>query len=378
MNKIMKAISVNQIKHKLQTIDIPLPSIKQDEILVKTLLTGICSTDRELLDSPKIVPPRGSDYLIIGHEVVGEVIETGSNISLFQKGDIVVSTIRRGCGKCIFCNSGRSDICSTGHYEERGILGSHGFMSEYFIEKGECLIKVPKNLKERAVLVEPLSVGVKAVEESFRIQKCRLYGNSDIQEEKIFKKVLVVGAGSIGLLSALVLRNLGVDLICLDIDNEDGVKANIIKTMGGQYINLNQYIKDDPIDLNKLRDHYEIGMIDLIIDASGNPLTCLQLIDLLQYNGICVLLSLPPRGKLQTFDFNQVLSTIVNKNQIILGSVNSNYNHFMKAVHHLEQAGKTFNTFLDKIITHRYPFSKYQEAFNVKSTNRIKVVLNWE
>ncbi|MGB8951204.1 MAG: glucose 1-dehydrogenase [Candidatus Aminicenantales bacterium] len=358
-------------------MNIDISPIQADEVLVKTLETGICSTDRELWDNQRVIFPEGFDFLVIGHEAVGEVEQVGANISRLKKGDIVVPTVRRGCGECFLCNNGRSDMCQTSQYKERGIKGAHGFMSEYFIENEDHLIKVPDDLKEAAVLIEPLSVGVKAIEESWEIQKCRFYGVSDQQEKPIFKKCLVIGTGSIGLLSGLIIRNHGIELTCFDIDSEDGVKANIIRTIGGQYINLVPYSTENGIDINPLSKDYDIENIDLIIDASGNPLICLQLVKFLQYNGICVLLSLPLGEDAETFYFNRTLSNLVLKNQILLGSVNSNYSHFQKAVRNLEQSEKSHHSLLKKIITHRYPFLNYAEAFNVPFKDRIKVVLNW-
>ncbi|MBI5417560.1 alcohol dehydrogenase catalytic domain-containing protein [Candidatus Poribacteria bacterium] len=381
----MKAIVLNR-NHKLKLIDnipdIQYKPINSDEILIKTLETGICSTDRELREkSSPIIPQKGFDYLILGHEAIGKVEKIGSNITGLKIGDIVVPTVRRRCNvyNCNFCDTIRSDMCPMGSYKERGILGLHGFMSEFFIEKKENLLKVPKNLKEKAVLIEPLSIGVKAIDKSFQIQKGRLYSKEKITEKDIFRQALVIGVGSIGILTSLVLKTLGINLVCIDIDNVEGAKAKIIEKIGGQYINLNQYTKNKIVNIDKLRKNYNMENIDLIIDSSGSSLTSLQLINLLQNNGIYILLSLSSDKNPQPFNFNKILSNIMLKNQMILGCVNSNIKHFEKARKILKwfNKDKNYSSVLDEIIT-KYNYSEWLKAFDAKSKDRIKVVLTWD
>lgn len=373
----MKAIAIDKLKNELFLTDVDLSVVDGDEVLVKTLATGICSTDRELLAYQEIIPPEGYDFLVIGHEAVGEVVQIGSSVSQLQKGDLVVPTVRRGCNECSFCNSERSDMCSTGRYKERGILGLHGFMSEYFVEKEINLVKIPQTIKGQAVLLEPLSVGLKAVEESLRVQKSRLYDDSDVSEKEIFTNALIIGAGPIGLLTSLVLLHHKINLTVIDIDEEGGIKSNITEAMGAQYISLKRYLKGNQIDLNGLRRHEPIIEPDLMVEASGDSLTYFRLSDLLAHNGILALLGLPYGDAQHTINPNHFLTSLVLNNKVVLGSVNSNRKSFEKGKWYLEQSQKRYHHILDKIITHTLPFTKYQEAFNVRSTDRIKVVLTW-
>ncbi len=219
----MKSIVITR-NNELQMIETDLPQIKDEDLLIKSLRTGLCSTERELFEQ-EISPPHGSDFLILGHEAVGEVAEVGSKVTQFKKGDIVVPSVRRECGECHFCSNGRTDMCSTGKYTERGILKLHGFMSEYFVEKEAYLTKIPENLRSQAVLLEPFTIGIKAFEEYFKIQKSRLSVGQDILEKEMLNSVLIIGAGPIGLLTALVAVRYNINLICLDIDEEGGVKS---------------------------------------------------------------------------------------------------------------------------------------------------------
>jgi len=373
----MKAIAI-KTNHELEMIDTSLPTIKNNEILIKTLKTGICSTDRELIEQ-EIDFPENDDFLVLGHEAVGKVVDVGKKNSQFNKGDIVVPTVRRGCGECTFCNNQRSDMCITGKYKERGIVKLHGFMSEYFIEQEINLIKIPKHLSSNAVLLEPLSVGMKAIEEYFKIQKSRLCIVHEIIEKEIFKNILVIGAGPIGLLGALIPACHNANITCFDIDDEGEIKSNITKMIGGQYLNIKKYIDNDSINLDRLRKNCSVGEADLIVDASPDPLICLQLIDMLKFNGMIVHLGLPfGNGERNMNIIDHYITTLVLKNGVILGSVNANRTNFRNSIEYLEKSQEKFGDALNQIITHRFNFMDYQEAFSVKSENRIKVILEWD
>jgi len=372
----LKSIAITP-SHELRTVDVSLSSLKNDEILVKTLRTGICSTERELFHQ-KINSPEGYDFLILCHEAVGEVAETGSAVSQFQKGDIVVPSVRRGCGECVFCNNSRSDICNTGRYTERGIVKLHGFMSEYFIEQEENLTKIPQALKSQAVMLEPLTIGIKALEEYYKVQKSRLCITNDISDKDILRNALIIGAGPIGLLTAVVLACDNVPFVCADIDEDGGIKSEIVRMLNGKYVNLREYLDGDILNCGKLSREKSVGDIDLIIDASPDPITCMQMIDLLRFNGAIVHLGLPAGNKERRMSFlDHYITSLVLKNGVILGSVNANFANFKTGTTYMKQAKQKFGNVLDRIITHRFHFSDYQKAFSVKPKDRIKVVLEW-
>lgn len=374
----MKAVVITR-NHHLKMIDADLPQMKDDELLIKTLRTGLCSTERELFEQ-EISPPDGSDFLILGHEAIGEVAEVGSKITQFKKGDIVVPSVRRECGQCDFCNNGRTDMCSTGKYTERGILKLHGFMSEYFVEKETYLTQIPENLRYQAVLLEPFTIGIKAFEEYFKIQKSRLSVGQDLSEKEMLKNVLIIGAGPIGLLTALVAKVCyDVNLICLDIDEEGGIKSVLTNMIGGQYVNMRQYIENGSMNIDSLQKNKGITGVDLIIDASPNPSTCLQLIDLLNFNGAIVHLGLPYGNQGQPVSLlDHYITSLVLKNGVIIGSVNANPTNFKTGVDVMEDSWKRFGDILDKLVTHPFDFTDYKKAFGVQPSGRIKVVLNWE
>ena len=85
----------------------------------------------------------GRVYLILGHENFGVVEEVGKKVKGFKASDLVVATVRRPC-KCYTCKAGQIDMCHEGGYQERGIVGSHGFLSEYYVESPQWLNRIPE------------------------------------------------------------------------------------------------------------------------------------------------------------------------------------------------------------------------------------------
>src|SRR5438270_8400738 len=118
----MKAVAVFPDKKEVRVIDHPEPPIQTPtQVKMRMLDVGICGTDKEIVSFQYGTPPDGSPYLVIGHESLGEVVESGS--PEFKVGDLVIPTVRRPCDhpECIACRSGRQDFCYTGDFTERGI-----------------------------------------------------------------------------------------------------------------------------------------------------------------------------------------------------------------------------------------------------------------
>ncbi len=142
----MKAIAVFPHTKEVKVIEHEAPRMTEpDHVKVRMLEIGICGTDKEICTFEYGMPPQDSDYLVIGHESLGEVIEVGPAVSNVKVGDLVVLTVRRPCShpECRPCRSGYPDFCTTGDYTERGIKGAHGFMTEEVVDHERYLHVVP-------------------------------------------------------------------------------------------------------------------------------------------------------------------------------------------------------------------------------------------
>ena len=201
----MKALAVFPSTREVRLIDHPEPVVQlPTQVKLRILEAGICGTDREIASFEYGMPPADSPYLIIGHEALGEVVEVGSKVADFVPGDLAVLTVRRPCSheRCAPCRRGRQDFCITGDFTERGIKGIHGYMTEFVVDDEQYVVKVPRELRDVAVLVEPLTVAEKAAEQ-VRVLTQRLPG--DLKNDPSNLNAVVLGAGPIGLLGAMKL-----------------------------------------------------------------------------------------------------------------------------------------------------------------------------
>lgn len=365
----MKAIAIVPRKGDIQLIDIEEPAVTEPfHVKLKILEVGICGTDREEAEGGRADAPPHNDYLIIGHEMFGQVVEVGEAVQSVKPGDYGVFIVRRGCGKCYPCLHRRSDMCMTGEYTERGIKEYHGFQTEYVIDYEEFLVKVPDHLAHLGVLTEPMSVSAKAIDEAQTIQAARLPGLNAGNWLKD-KKVLVAGLGAIGLLAAFALKLRGAKLYGLDIVDEDSNRPQLFKELGGEYIDGRQ------TDTLSIDERY--GEMDMIFEATGIAELEFQLIDALGVNGIYVLTGIPAGKRPVCVLGASLMQQMVLKNQILLGSVNASVAHYAMAIEDLDYAHKEWKNAIEKVITTIHPYEEFKEALSHHKHSEIKTVLSW-
>ncbi len=355
----MKAVAViPKKKNSAHIVHADIPGISDNEILVKVKLVGIDGTDKEINEGLYGEAPEGEDLLIIGHESLGEVVKTGKDVKAVKPGDMVVATVRRP-DDCVNCRAGEYDMCLKGEYTERGIKGRHGYLSEYYAEDERFLVKVPKELDELAVLLEPTSIAEKAIRMAYIAQK-RMKWEA--------KTAMVTGTGSLGLLTAILLRLRGLDVISVDrSDNE--YKNTIFSELGVTHFNTKKInLHDIPRAIGR--------QIDLIIEETGNSSVALHAIMTAGTNGVVVLTSITGGEKhieICSDCFNQGL---VLGNKAVVGSVNSHRKDFEQGIIDLLAAEQQWPGLLAKLITGRYYPEKIREALLALKDN-IKVVIEF-
>lgn len=339
--------------------DVPEPDPKPFEAVVKVHSSGICATDIELHQGSIGRAPANSDYLVIGHENLG-VVERAPRGASVHQGDLVVSTLRRACGEyCRPCLTGEQDMCVTGKFEERGIAGLHGFLSEAYAEDTFYLVKVPALLVEIATLAEPLSILEKGIDHAMRIQ-------SRFSWEP--KKALVMGAGPVGILGAAALRMRGYDVLVASLEPEGGRKDRLLAEVGIRYMCLDT----TPLaEATKGSDSQ-----DLVIDASGSEMAVPSAIEALAPGGICILASLTRGSRPITLDIASVNRNIVLGNRVILGTVKGGKRHFEMAVRDLETIEMRHPGWLANLVTRRLPYDQALTAMT-RAPEEIKTVLQF-
>ena len=200
-------------------------------VLVKVLRVGVDGTDKEINAAEYGAAPPGFDYLIIGHEGFGQVESVGPNVTELKPGDYVVATVRRPGGS-IYDVIGTNDMTTDTTYYERGINLRHGYLAEYYVDDAEFVVKVPQGLKHVGVLLEPTTVVEKGIYQAYEIQR-RL---------KVWKprKAAVMGAGTIGLLAAMVLRLRGLDVTVFSRTPKPYLNASLIEELGARYVSTKE------------------------------------------------------------------------------------------------------------------------------------------
>jgi threonine dehydrogenase-like Zn-dependent dehydrogenase len=367
----MKAISIIPGTKEIHCKDWPEPQIvSPDQIKVKVLRVGICGTDREETSGGRADAPIGESELIIGHEMAGQVVAIGKDVKTIHVGDFGVFTVRRGCNSCTACKSGFFDMCYTGNYKERGIKNLHGFQAEYVVDQEQYFVKLPPLLKDVGVLTEPTTVVEKAIDEVCKIQLNRLPSYKNKNEWLQGKTALIAGLGPIGLLGAMILRLHHCNVIGLDIVDENSSRPQILKELGGSYVNAKTTSFEN---LKNSHPH-----IDLILEAAGIPKLTFELFSVLGSNGIYVLTGVPAEGAALPVNGSHIMKQLVMKNQVLFGSVNAGFSHFEMAVRDLESALKTWPSVIPRIISHKIPFQQASQVLTKHTTDEIKVVIDWE
>jgi threonine dehydrogenase-like Zn-dependent dehydrogenase len=367
----MKAISLVPGTTEVSLIDMPEPMINaSNQVKVKVLEVGICGTDREEVSGGRADAPRGQHKLIIGHEMFGQVTEVGKAVTKVKKDDYGVFMVRRGCGQCEACLNGRSDMCYTGNYTERGIKAANGFQAAYVVDEEQYLVSVPEHMKEIGVLTEPMSVASKAIDESLQIQQARLGSFSKNSNWLQGKKALIAGLGPIGLMAAFALRLRGADVIGMDIVDENTLRPALLKQIGGQYIDGR---KVQVVDIDSA-----CGEADFIFEATGIAKLQLQLIDALAVNGIYVATGIPGGNRPLNLSADNLMKQLVLKNQVLLGSVNASLQHYQMAVEDLRLSLERWPTAIKSVITERIPYTEFLRALKQTSADEIKVVVEWQ
>ena len=343
------------------------------EVMIRILEVGICGTDREICTFAYGTPPPGSDHLVIGHEALAEVVEVGSAVTRVKAGDLVVPMVRRPCGHpdCLACREGRQDFCYTGGFTERGIKGAHGFMTELVVDDQRYLNIVPRELREVAVLVEPLTIAQKAIAQIWQVQQ-RLPWACPIEPGRppgFCHRAVVLGAGPVGLLGALSLAAEGFQTFVYSRERAPNRRSALIEQFGGEYVSTETCSVDELAR--------RVGNIDLVFEAVGASRLAFDVIRVLGTNGIFVFTGVPGRKAPIEVDTDLLMRDLVLKNQVVFGTVNAGPDAFAAAIEALGGFMKRWPQVVRGLITGRYPVVAYRELLMGKAGG-IKSVISFE
>jgi threonine dehydrogenase-like Zn-dependent dehydrogenase len=353
----MKALAVIPGKqNSVHLVEMEKP--KLDEVpggrgvLVEVLRVGACGTDREINNAEYGVAPEGYDFLVLGHENLGRVVEVGDKITEFEPGNYVVATVRRPRGSSIYDQIGEQDFTTDHRYFERGISRLHGYMAEYYVEDAAFLVKIPPTIAEISVLLEPLSIIEKGLKQA-----------GDVQERlKIWKPktAAVLGVGNVGLLTVMALRMRGYTVHGFGRDTRKGyLNAELCEAIGATY--------DSTAELSVEQSTEKYGQYDLAFECTGFSPIIFDAMQSLNENGILILASVTG-GERKT---DQVPSDKINQmfvlgNRAMVGTVNAGREHFEMGVKDLALCEAMHPGWLGRMLTHKIDgLENFVQAFEI-------------
>jgi threonine dehydrogenase-like Zn-dependent dehydrogenase len=359
----MKAVAVFPAERKFDVIDHPAPSISSPtDVKMRMLDVGICGTDKEIVSFQYGQPPEGSKYLVIGHESLGEVVETGPKVTHLKPGDLAVATVRRPCGvpTCIACRAGRQDFCYTGQYTERGIMRRHGYMTELVVEDEQYLNPVPASIRDVAVLVEPLTIAEKGLAQLWQIQQRLPWALPTEPGEPPAhgRNALVLGAGPVGLLGAMKLALEGFDTTVYSrTSGAENIEA-LVSSIGAKFVHA------ETTDVAALAT--QMGNIDVVYEAVGASSLAFEVLQHLGTNGVFIFTGVPGRKGPISVDTDALMRDLVLKNQIVFGTVNAAPVHFQHAISDMGAFVERWPAAVQSLITRRFPIDQAADPLEGK------------
>ncbi len=336
----MKAIAVIAGKaNSVHLREVPSPSVDDVPggrgVLVRILRVGVDGTDKEINAAEYGAAPEGGDYLILGHESFGRVEAVGPKVTTVRPGDYCAITVRRP-GSSLYDVIGTNDMTTDDTYFERGINLRHGFLTEYIVDDAEFIVPVPEGLKHVGVLMEPTSVVEKGIAQAYEIQR-RL---------RVWKprKAAVLGAGTLGLLAAVVLRLRGLDVTVMARTAPPTANSKLVEGLGARYVSTQQ---------KSLRQaSEEFGPFDIILEGTGQAALVFEAMEVLARNGVLVMVSVTGGDKKLEVPADRINLGFVLGNKVAVGSVNANREYFEMGAKDLSQAELAYPGWLSKLLTH--------------------------
>lgn len=324
-------------KAKLMELDEPVK--KEGDLLIDVKYCGVCGSDIGIYLGTH---PRAKSPLVFGHEFIGTVAEDGVK---FKKGDRVVPFPLLTCGKCLACRTGNSHVCN-----HLGLIGidKNGGMCERVYVNEEMLFKIPDEISDKAAAtIEPLAVVIRAAHQA---------------NFQVGQSAVVIGAGPIGMLMALLLKNIGASEVIVSDIFENRLK--VASEFGFITVDPRKESLED-----KVKSLTDGEGCDVLFECSGSESTALEMTDICRVSGTICMVAVhkaPHLVNLQALNF---------KEQKLIGTRVYTKEEFNQATKFSVRLQKD----LEKIVTHIVPLSKSENVFDMftdPSAGTIKVVVD--
>ena len=337
----MKAVAVKPgVKESVHIVEMDEPKLESVPagrgVKIKMLRVGGCGTDREINHAEYGTAPDGFDFLVLGHENLGQIVEVGANVPEFSVGDYVVGTVRRP-GRSIYDLIGEQDMTTDTEYFERGISRLHGYFAEFAVESADYIVRLPQTLREVGVLLEPLSIVEKGLQQAYEIQE-----RAHVWRPK---RAAVIGTGSVGLLTVMAMRMRDLEVTAFGKDTRAGYKnAELCEEIGAKYLSTAEISVADAA-----KQH---GAFDIILECTGYSPIIWDAAQGLARNGVLILTSVTGGNRTAEIASDKINFEFVLGNKLMFGSVNASREHFAQGVKDLALCEAMHPDWLDKMLTH--------------------------
>lgn len=342
----MKAVvKYGKGKGLVEIQEIPEPKIKDDEVLIEVKAVSVCGSDLHIFnDAHPYWPP-----VVLGHEFSGIIVDVGKEVKGWKKGDRIVSETRTGsCGICYICQSGFPQICE----QKRAYgIGINGAYTKYVAGPARLLHPLPENIPfEVGAVIEPTAICVTSVIERSQLQ--------------VGESALITGPGPIGLISLAITKTAGARMAGITgRSSAEGVRFEKARELGADFIiNID---REDP--LKKVLEMTDDLGVDLLIETSGSEKAIYQAFEMVRRLGrICAIgvsgkqeVSVPyDRGIFKALRYDFCFSSSWTAWERAIGLISKGL------------------LLVEKLITHRLPLEKWEEAFRLLETRQAgKVIL---
>jgi L-iditol 2-dehydrogenase len=328
----LKTVMKTQPRPGVEVREIPEPTIRSDEALIKVRAAAICGSDLGIYNYTSAYSKMRLP-VVMGHEFSGEIVEAGPEVEDFKPGDRVLAESVKACGKCGFCKSGMSNLC-----DNSTLFGIHtdGGFAEYVAVPYTLLHRVPDTMSfEEAALVEPLSNALHFVR--------------DITPFRFDDLVVVQGCGPIGLFSAQLFRLGGARVLVTGL-GVDSVRFDIAQRLGFETLNI-----EEESLLDHVMELSDGEGADVAYVAVGAPQAVRQATEVVKKRGHVTVVGI--FGKDVTLDMTRV----VRREITVAGAYDAKPDNFYQSIDLISRS----QVDVMSVLTHRFSLDQAEEAFQV-------------
>ncbi|MCH6572039.1 MAG: L-threonine 3-dehydrogenase [Proteobacteria bacterium] len=340
----MKALVKKQSEPGIWMGEVETPALGHNDVLIKISKTAICGTDIHIYNWNDWARQTIPVPMHVGHEFVGEIVETGSEVDGYQAGDRVSGEGHITCGYCRNCRAGRRHLCRN----SKGVgVDRPGCFAEFLCIPAQNVFKLPDSIGDDiAAILDPLGNAT----------------HTALSFDLVGEDVLITGAGPIGIMAVAIARHAGARHVVITDVND--YRLDLARKMGASVAhNVANGSLEEVMDTLGMTEGFDVGL-----EMSGNPIALRDLLRTMHHGGKVALLGLPPEDT--AIDWKQ----IIFKGLEIKGIYGREMFETWYKMTSMLQSGLD----ISPVITHHFPVSEYQEGFDImRSGQSGKVILDW-